>query len=176
MLHCPLQGQQLLLRLPQGSVLGLCLNQVSHEWLALRPCCQSTATRLHHVITEDSALRCYSHEKLSDPTKICRSFVSEWSVVFGWLHGGDLALFHDHGEARHAQDADVDCRCLSLQEFLYHLWHVSARVLLCPRWDNLVRYCQVWGGNRKVGSVCVDLFSSQVLCGESLAKVTEFHD
>jgi len=28
-------------------------------------------------------------------------FLSEWSVLFSWLHGGDLAFLHYHGEARH---------------------------------------------------------------------------
>lgn len=77
-------------------------------------------------------------------------FISERLVILRGVHGGDTAVFHNHGKAHHAQDADADGGRQRLQEFLHHLRHVLASVLLRARWDHCLWKRQVRRGNWKV--------------------------
>lgn len=61
-----------------------------------------------------------------------------------WFYGHYSEVLHYYGKTSNTEDADVDCGCVSFQEFLHYNGNVSANSLICSRRMHSLWKCQIW--------------------------------
>lgn len=79
--------------------------------------------------------------------------LSERFVLRDWIYGRDPEILHHHRQTHHSQDADVDGRCVCLQELLHHIRHVSPCLLLRVSRHHNLRHGEIRRRHRKVRKV-----------------------
>lgn len=78
------------------------------------------------------------------------TLLSERPILRDWIYGCDPQILHYHRQTHDSQDADVDSRCICLQEFLHHIRHVSPCLLLRTSRHHNFWYREVRRRHRKV--------------------------
>jgi len=77
-------------------------------------------------------------------------WLSERSVLRDWIYGRNPEVLYYYWQTHHSQDANVDSRCVCLQELLYHIRHVSSCFFLRVSRHHNLRHGKVRRRYRKV--------------------------
>lgn len=74
-------------------------------------------------------------------------------VLCDWIYGRDPEILHHHRQTHYSQDANVDGRCICLQELLHYIRHVSPCLLLRVSRHHNFRHGEIRRRHRKVRKV-----------------------